>query len=62
MEALTINDRIYAYPITPDNGYFLYYNNAYLSEEAIQELDTRLDIAAKNGKLFEMDWSSGWYL
>ena len=62
VEALTINDRIYGYPITADNGYFLYYNKAYFSEEDIQDLDTILDIAAKNGKLFEMDWSSGWYL
>ena len=62
VEALTINDRIYGYPITADNGYFLYYNKAYFSEEDIQDLDTMLDIAAKNNKLFAMDWSSGWYL
>ena len=35
VEALTINDRIYGYPITADNGYFLYYNKAYFSEEDI---------------------------
>ena len=62
VEALTINDKIYGYPITADNGYFLYYNKAYFSEEDIQDLDTILDIAAKNDKVFAMDWSSGWYL
>ena len=62
VEALTIKDRIYGYPITADNGYFLYYNKAYFSEEDIQDLDKILGIAAKNDKLFAMDWSSGWYL
>ena len=62
VDALTINNKIYGYPLTADNGYFLYYNKAYFSDEDIQDLDTILDIAAKNGKLFAMDWSSGWYL
>lgn len=62
VEAMTIGDRIYGYPLTADNGYFLYYNKAYFSEEDIQDLDTILNIAAENDKLFAMDWSSGWYL
>lgn len=62
VEAMTIGDRIYGYPLTADNGYFLYYNKAYFSEEDIQDLDTILNIAAENDKLFVMDWSSGWYL
>lgn len=62
VEAMTIGDRIYGYPLTADNGYFLYYNKAYFSEEDIQDLDTILNIAADNGKVFAMDWSSGWYL
>ncbi|MDD7641027.1 MAG: extracellular solute-binding protein [bacterium] len=62
VEAMTINNKIYGYPLTADNGYFLYYNKAYFSEEDVQDLDTILNIAAKNNKLFAMDWSSGWYL
>lgn len=62
VEALTVKDKIYGYPITADNGYFLYYNKAYFSQEDIQDLDTILNIAAENDKLFAMDWSSGWYL
>ena len=26
VEAATVNDQLYAYPLTADNGYFLYYN------------------------------------
>ena len=62
VEALTINDTIYGYPITADNGYFLYYNTAYLTPEDVQSLDRILEVAAENGKTFDMDWTSGWYL
>lgn len=62
VDSLTINDTIYGYPITADNGYFLYYNKKYLSEKDIQSLDKILETAAKNKKKFAMNWSSGWYL
>lgn len=62
VDSVTIGDRIYGYPITADNGYFLYYNKSYFSESDITDLDTMLAIAAENDKLFAMDWSSGWYL
>lgn len=62
VEALTINDTIYGYPITADNGYFLYYNTAYLTAEDVQSLDKILEVAAENGKTFDMNWESGWYL
>lgn len=54
--------KLYGYPLSAGNGYFLYYNKAYFSESDIAELDTILDIASKNGKKFTMDFSSGWYL
>lgn len=60
--SMTINDKIYGYPITADNGYFLYYNKKYLSDSDVQSLDKLLSVAAKNKKKFAMDWTSGWYL
>ena len=62
VEAVTVGDEIYGYPVTADNGYFLYYNKAYFSESDITDLEKMLEIAEDNGKLFAMDWSSGWYL
>lgn len=61
-ETATINDKLYAYPMTADNGYFLYYNKAYFSEADVQSLNTMLDVAAASGKKVVMDWTSGWYL
>ncbi len=62
VDAVTVNNTIYGYPITADNGYFLYYNKKYFSESDIKSLDKMLDIAAKKKKKFAMDWTSGWYL
>lgn len=62
VEAATVNDQLYAYPLTADNGYFLYYNKQYLTEKQVQTLDDILKAAAANGKFFAMDWSSAWYV
>ena len=60
--AVLRDGKLYGYPLSSGNGYFLYYNKAYFSESDIAQMDTILDIAAKNGKKFTMDFSSGWYL
>lgn len=60
--AATVNNKLYAYPLTSDNGYFLYYNKQYVTEEQIKTLDGILEAAAANDKLFTMDWTSAWYV
>lgn len=62
VEAATIDDSLYAYPLTADNGYFLYYNKEYFTPEDLTSLDQILSVAAANGKKVTMDFSSGWYL
>lgn len=61
-ETATINGTMYAYPLTADNGYFLYYNKAYFTEEDVKTLDAVLAKAAEANKKVVMDWSSAWYL
>ncbi|MCI8601713.1 MAG: extracellular solute-binding protein [Oscillospiraceae bacterium] len=60
--AASVGDTLYAYPLTADNGYFLYYNKAYFSEEDVQTLDRMLEIAAEAERLVAMDWTSAWYV
>lgn len=60
--AATINDVLYAYPMTADNGYFMYYNKNYFTEEDVKTLDGMLAVAEAAGKKLTMEWSSGWYL
>ena len=62
VEAASVGNDLYAYPLTADNGYFLYYNKAYFSEADIQSLEQMLDLAAQAGRLVAMDWSSAWYV
>lgn len=62
VEAASINDRLFAYPMTADNGYFLYYNKKYFSENDVKKMDTILEKAAKVHKKVTMDWTSAWYL
>lgn len=62
VEAATVNDQLYAYPLTADNGYFLYYNKRYITEEQAKTLDGILEAAAAKEKLFTMDWTSAWYV
>jgi arabinogalactan oligomer/maltooligosaccharide transport system substrate-binding protein len=62
VEAASIGGTLYAYPLTADNGYFLYYNKRYLTSQDVESLDRILEVAANNGKKFTMDWSSGWYV
>ncbi len=62
VKAATIDGKLYAYPETADNGYFMFYNKEYFSEEDIQSLDKMMQIAADNGKKITLDYTSGWYL
>ena len=62
VDAASYHEDLYAYPYTADNGYFLYYNNAYLTEEDVQTLDRILEVAAENEKKLSMEFNSGWYL
>lgn len=62
VESATINDTLYAYPMSADNGYFMYYNKEYFSESDVRTLDGMLKIAENNNKKITMDWTSGWYL
>ena len=57
-----MGNTLYAYPLTADNGYFLYYNKAYFSDEDVGSLERMLEAAAQAEKLVTMDWSSAWYV
>jgi len=62
IQAASVADVLYAYPLTADNGYFLYYNKQYFNEEDVKTFDRILQIAEENEKQITMDWSSAWYV
>ncbi len=61
-DAASVNGKLYAYPLTADNGYFLYYNKAYFSENDIQSFNRMIEIASTQNLKVTMDWSSAWYV
>ncbi|MCI8387691.1 MAG: extracellular solute-binding protein [Clostridiales bacterium] len=60
VDAATIDGKLYAFPATADNGYFLYYNKAVFDKAP----DTIDDILEKctDGKKFAMKISDSWYV
>ncbi|NLW79050.1 MAG: extracellular solute-binding protein [Ruminococcaceae bacterium] len=60
--AASLDEALYAYPMTADNGYFLYYDSSVLSEDDVQTLDGILAVANENGKKVFMDVSNGYYI
>lgn len=61
-EAASVNGTLYAYPLTADNGYFLYYNKEYVSDEDTASMDSLLSAIEQSEKKFFMEMTSGWYL
>ena len=61
-EAASFGGALYAYPLTADNGYFLFYDSKYLNEEDVQTLDGILAVCEQEGKKFFMEIDSGWYM
>ena len=57
--AATVGDVLYAYPITSDNGYFLYYDKSVVTDPSTLEgIIADCEAAGKN---FYMEINSGWY-
>jgi arabinogalactan oligomer/maltooligosaccharide transport system substrate-binding protein len=61
VEAASMNGKLYAYPMTADNGYFMYYDKSVFTEEDVQSLDKMIEVASSKGKKIGMMVSNGWY-
>lgn len=62
VEASTVDGKLYGFPRTADNGFFLYYNSKYLNEKDVLTWDGILTKVAKApGKKVSLEMNSGWY-
>ncbi len=62
VSAATSGDALYAYPLTADNGYFLYYDKSVISDaeaESLEDIIAACEAAGKNFS-FELE-GSAWY-
>ena len=60
MSAATLGNVVYAYPITSDNGYMLYYDTSVVTDPT--SLASVLSDCEAVGKKLYMDIRNGWYL
>lgn len=57
--AVTLGGEMYAYPLTSDNGYFLYYDKSVVTDPS--SLEQVLADCEAAGKNFYMEINNGWY-
>lgn len=57
----TYDNKVYAYPMTSDNGYFLYYNSSKFTADDVKSFETLLDKAAKQKVQAFMTIGDAWY-
>lgn len=57
--AATVGSILYAYPLTSDNGYFMYYDKSVVTDPT--DLDAIIADCEKAGKNIYMEINSGWY-
>ncbi len=62
VDAASYNGKMYAYPMTADNGYFLYYDKNYVTDDDAKTFDGLLAAAQNAGKKVSMEINSGWYM
>jgi len=59
--AVTVDGTMYAYPLTADNGYFMYYDKSIIPDDAVGSLEKLIEICEKEGKYFSFDLRNVWY-
>lgn len=62
VKAASVNDNLYCYPLTSDNGYFMFYDKSVISEDKLDSLEDILDACKAAGRKFSYELEgSGWY-
>ena len=59
--AATVAGQLYAYPMTSDNGYYMYYDKSLISEEDAESLEKIIAKCEESGKKFRYALENGWY-
>lgn len=59
--AATSGSDLYAYPLTADNGYFMYYDKSVIPEEDVDSLEAIVADCEAAGKNFSYELENAWY-
>ena len=60
VDAATVGGKLYAYPMTADNGYFMFYNSEVIKDPS--NLEAMIADAKTAGKKIAIEFKNGWYL
>ena len=61
--AATTGEEVFAYPLTSDNGYFMYYDKSVIPEEDVDSLEKLIADCEAANKIFAFEaQSSAWYI
>ena len=60
VEAATVNGKLYAYPMTADNGYFMFYDKSVITDPS--SLEKMIEDAKAANKKIAIEFSNSWYL
>ena len=60
--AVTSGDLLYGYPMTSDNGYFMYYDKSVISEDMVGSLEAMIAACEAAGKNFSFELENSWYI
>ena len=60
--AATVGNKIYAYPFTSDNGYYLYYDSSKISAEEAQTLEGVVAACEREGVKFGYNLTNAWIM
>ncbi len=61
ISAASVAGTLYAYPLTADNGYYMYYDTSILSEEDVEDLATIVAKCEQAGKKIRFALENAWY-
>ncbi len=60
--AVSSGDAIYGYPMTSDNGYFMYYDKSVISEDKVDSLEEIIAACEAAGKNISFEAENSWYI
>lgn len=62
VKASTVDGKLYCYPLTSDNGYFMYYDKRIISDDIVDSLEDLVKACEDSNTQFSMEYkTSAWY-
>lgn len=57
----SVGGKLYAYPLTSDNGFYMFYDSSLFTAEDVESMEKIIEICEANNVKFRYPISNGWY-